>query len=101
MNTFVVHDVQPFSSSSFNTTHYIRHLSFGTNKLYGNIKINPLDDKYSVAKEGKLHFLFFFQYFFGSCMLTHVILERLTRLFMRIEPPNSGMDLLVWKDVTG
>lgn len=50
-NLFQVHDVQPFSSSVFNTSHTIRHLSFGRNKIAG--KANPLDDSQSVATEGK------------------------------------------------
>ncbi|KAL1123969.1 hypothetical protein AAG570_001739, partial [Ranatra chinensis] len=54
-----VHDVQPFSSSSFNTSHYIRHLSFGNNKLHGNVKINPLDGMHSTAKEGATMFNYY------------------------------------------
>ena len=50
----LVHDVHPFSSSSFNTTHIIRHLSFG--KKLESITShggNPLDSTESIAEEGK------------------------------------------------
>ncbi|XP_075211544.1 endoplasmic reticulum-Golgi intermediate compartment protein 3 isoform X2 [Lycorma delicatula] len=50
VNHVHVHDVQPFSSASFNTTHRIRHLSFGDHKVVG--KSNPLDETESVAEEG-------------------------------------------------
>ncbi|KAK2584459.1 hypothetical protein KPH14_006835 [Odynerus spinipes] len=49
-----VHDVQPYTSSQFNMTHKIRHLSFGLN-IPG--KTNPMDDTLVVAKEGMLLFL--------------------------------------------
>lgn len=45
----VVHDVQPYTSSHFNMTHKIRHLSFGLN-IPG--KTNPMDDTTVVAMEG-------------------------------------------------
>lgn len=45
-----VHDVQPFSSSVFNTTHIIQHLSFGTDIESGNTA--PLDGVKGLAKEG-------------------------------------------------
>lgn len=44
-----VHDVQPYTSSHFNMTHVIRHLSFGLN-IPG--KTNPMDDMTVVAMEG-------------------------------------------------
>jgi endoplasmic reticulum-Golgi intermediate compartment protein 3 len=46
-----VHDVQPYSSSAFNTTHVIRHLSFGTSIL--GEKSSPLDGMTGLATEGK------------------------------------------------
>ncbi|KAF6214265.1 hypothetical protein GE061_009005 [Apolygus lucorum] len=54
LNHVHVHDVQPFSSSQFNTSHIIRHLSFGESKvtdLTGRI-LNPLDGTSSYAHEG-------------------------------------------------
>lgn len=44
-----VHDVQPYTSSHFNMTHKIRHLSFGLN-IPG--KTNPMDDTIVIAMEG-------------------------------------------------
>jgi len=52
MNMFfniAVHDVQPYTSTHFNMTHKIRHLSFGLN-IPG--KTNPMDDTTVVAMEG-------------------------------------------------
>ncbi|XP_017784740.1 PREDICTED: endoplasmic reticulum-Golgi intermediate compartment protein 3 [Nicrophorus vespilloides] len=54
INHMHVHDVQPFSSTVFNTTHTIKHLSFGA-KLDGDAH-NPLKDTYSVAHEGATMF---------------------------------------------
>lgn len=45
-----MHDVQPFSSSVFNTTHVIKHLSFGSDIKSGNTA--PLDGITGLAKEG-------------------------------------------------
>lgn len=44
-----VHDVQPYTSTHFNMTHKIRHLSFGLN-IPG--KTNPMDDTNVIAMEG-------------------------------------------------
>lgn len=44
-----VHDVQPYTSTHFNMTHKIRHLSFGLN-IPG--KTNPMDDTTVIATEG-------------------------------------------------
>jgi len=52
MNLFfnaAVHDVQPYTSTHFNMTHKIRHLSFGLN-IPG--KTNPMDDTTVIATEG-------------------------------------------------
>ncbi|CAG9566983.1 unnamed protein product [Danaus chrysippus] len=49
INHVHVHDVQPFSSSVFNTTHIIRHLSFGSDIESGNTA--PLDGITGLAKE--------------------------------------------------
>lgn len=51
INHIHVHDVQPYSSSVFNTTHYIKHLSFGTDIKAANTA--PLDGVNGVAKEGE------------------------------------------------
>ncbi|XP_041976011.1 endoplasmic reticulum-Golgi intermediate compartment protein 3 isoform X2 [Aricia agestis] len=52
-----VHDVQPFSSSVFNTTHIIKHLSFGTDIKSGNTA--PLDGVVGLAKEGAVMFQYY------------------------------------------
>ncbi|CAK9828500.1 Endoplasmic reticulum-Golgi intermediate compartment protein 3 [Anthophora retusa] len=53
VNHVHVHDVQPYTSSQFNMTHKIRHLSFGLN-IPG--KTNPMDDTTVVAMEGAMMF---------------------------------------------
>lgn len=45
-----VHDVQPFSSSDFNTSHKINHLSFG--EILDSSTHNPLKDAEGSASEG-------------------------------------------------
>ncbi|CAK9814971.1 Endoplasmic reticulum-Golgi intermediate compartment protein 3 [Anthophora plagiata] len=59
VNHVHVHDVQPYTSSQFNMTHKIRHLSFGLN-IPG--KTNPMDDTTVVAMEGMplLHTNYFY-----------------------------------------
>lgn len=52
---FAVHDVQPLSSANFNTSHRIRHLSFGKN-IPG--KTNPIDGTDVITHEGKVAFGF-------------------------------------------
>jgi hypothetical protein len=52
-SNFSVHDVQPLSSTNFNTSHRIRHLSFGKN-IPG--KTNPIDGTDVIAHEGKTPF---------------------------------------------
>jgi hypothetical protein len=47
---FAVHDVQPFSFTNFNTSHRIRHLSFGKN-IPG--KTNPIDGTDVITHDGK------------------------------------------------
>ncbi|XP_054282763.1 endoplasmic reticulum-Golgi intermediate compartment protein 3-like [Macrosteles quadrilineatus] len=56
VNHVHVHDVQPFSSSAFNTSHIIRHLSFGKTKLAG---VNPLDNSRSIATEGAVMYQYY------------------------------------------
>ncbi|XP_029038334.1 endoplasmic reticulum-Golgi intermediate compartment protein 3 isoform X1 [Osmia bicornis bicornis] len=53
VNHVHVHDVQPYTSTQFNMTHKIRHLSFGLN-IPG--KTNPIDDTTVVAMEGAMMF---------------------------------------------
>ncbi|KAJ1530346.1 hypothetical protein ONE63_005259 [Megalurothrips usitatus] len=60
-----VHDVQPFSASSFNTTHTIRHLSFGLN-IQG--KTNPIDGIYVTTPDGAT----MFQYYIKIVPTTYV-----------------------------
>jgi len=51
----LVHDVHPFSSSSFNTSHIIRHLSFGQKvESIPSNGANPLDATESIAVEGNI-----------------------------------------------
>nr|XP_022913678.1 endoplasmic reticulum-Golgi intermediate compartment protein 3 [Onthophagus taurus] len=54
VNHVHVHDVQPFSSTSFNTTHKIKHLSFGTS--IDSETHNPLKDTLAIAEEGATMF---------------------------------------------
>lgn len=51
-----IHDLQPFSSSQFNLTHRIRHLSFGRT-IPG--KTNPLDGTEQVAVKGGMMFQYY------------------------------------------
>lgn len=51
INFMHVHDVHPYSSDSFNTTHHIKHLSFGERIDYANT--HPLDDTVNTAIEGE------------------------------------------------
>lgn len=45
-----VHDVQPFSSTSFNTSHTIHKLAFG--QIVDDTHVNPLDGQRAIAEEG-------------------------------------------------
>lgn len=58
INYVHVHDVQPFSSSQFNTSHIIRHLSFSRTKVIGHLN-NPLDGSESYAMEGGTMFHYY------------------------------------------
>lgn len=51
INHVHVHDVQPFSSTEFNTTHRIRHLSFGASIDSGTH--NPMKNTVGLAEEGR------------------------------------------------
>ncbi|KRT78291.1 hypothetical protein AMK59_7404, partial [Oryctes borbonicus] len=57
INHVHVHDVQPFPSTAFNTSHKIRHLSFGTS--IDSATHNPLKDTYAVATEGSTMFQYY------------------------------------------
>lgn len=57
INHIHVHDVQPFSSSDFNLTHRIRHLSFG--QPLDLMDRNPLDGVVGVAEKGSMMFQYY------------------------------------------
>lgn len=57
LNHVHVHDVQPFSSSSFNTSHIIKHLSFGTD--FDGANTAPLDGTQGIANEGAMMFQYY------------------------------------------
>ncbi|CAG4968007.1 unnamed protein product [Colias eurytheme] len=57
INHIHVHDVQPYSSSVFNTTHIIKRLSFGSDIKSGNTA--PLDGVTGLAKEGAVMFQYY------------------------------------------
>jgi len=56
INHVHVHDVQPYSSSDFNMTHTVRHLSFGRN-VPG--KTDPMDGVVGVAEKGSEMFQYY------------------------------------------
>lgn len=61
LNHVHIHDVHPFSSSTFNVSHNINHLSFGEQIEFANT--HPLDKMQVIAKDGKfLKSFFFFQF---------------------------------------
>lgn len=57
INHIHVHDVQPFSSSKFNTSHRINKLTFGGEFGFGHT--NPLDDLEVTAKETAIMYQYF------------------------------------------
>jgi len=59
LNSVHIHDVQPFSSTDFNTTHRIRHLSFGRQLEGGLESNNPLDGIETVAEKGATMFQYY------------------------------------------
>ncbi|CAG9099535.1 unnamed protein product [Plutella xylostella] len=69
INHIHVHDVQPYSSSVFNTTHIIRHLSFG--KSVESANTAPLDGVTGVAKEAVM-----FQYYIKIVPTMYVKLDK-------------------------
>lgn len=52
LNHIHIHDVHPYSSTTFNTSHTIKHLSFGDRIHFANT--HPLDNTDVYAKEGKI-----------------------------------------------
>lgn len=64
LNHIHIHDVHPYSSTTFNTSHTIAHLSFGERIHFANT--HPLDNTNVYAKEGKYldTQTFFFQFYF-------------------------------------
>lgn len=57
VNHIHVHDVQPFSSSRFNTSHHINKLTFGEEFGFGHT--NPLDQLQVTAKENAIMYQYF------------------------------------------
>jgi hypothetical protein len=57
VNHIHVHDVQPFSSSRFNTSHRINKLTFGGEFGFGHT--NPLDNLEVTAKENAIMYQYF------------------------------------------
>lgn len=57
LNHIHIHDVHPYSSTTFNTSHTITHLSFGERIHFANT--HPLDNTNVYAKEGKTPEMFF------------------------------------------
>jgi endoplasmic reticulum-Golgi intermediate compartment protein 3 len=57
INHIHVHDVQPYSSSKFNTSHRINKLTFGEEFGFGHT--NPLDDLEVTAKETAIMYQYF------------------------------------------
>lgn len=57
INHIHVHDVQPFSSSKFNTSHRINKLTFGEEFGFGHT--NPLDNLEVTAKETAIMYQYF------------------------------------------
>lgn len=59
LNHIHIHDVHPYSSSSFNLSHVVKHLSFGERINFANT--HPLDGMEVSSNESKCqnHFLVF------------------------------------------
>ncbi|KAK7574262.1 hypothetical protein V9T40_011453 [Parthenolecanium corni] len=56
-----VHDVQPYASDMFNTTHHIKKLSFGTeiDSALDGLYTSPLDGHIGLAMEGAMMFNYY------------------------------------------
>lgn len=57
INHVHIHDVQPYTSTSFNTSHTINHLSFGERINFANT--HPLDELKVTASEGATMFQYY------------------------------------------
>ncbi|XP_059608616.1 endoplasmic reticulum-Golgi intermediate compartment protein 3 [Phlebotomus argentipes] len=57
INHVHIHDVQPYTSTSFNTSHVINHLSFGERISFANT--HPLDRLSAVTSEGATMFQYY------------------------------------------
>lgn len=79
LNHIHVHDVQPFSSSSFNTSHKINHLSFGERIHFANT--HPLDGMDVIAGDGKPFFFIYLLYFLREMMLNKLMMTVLEYSF--------------------
>lgn len=53
LNHVHIHDVHPFSSSTFNMSHTINHLSFGQRIDFANT--HPMDNMQVIAKDGEFN----------------------------------------------
>lgn len=53
LNHVHIHDVHPFSSSTFNMSHTINHISFGQRIEFANT--HPMDNMEVIAKDGKFN----------------------------------------------
>lgn len=78
LNHIHIHDVHPYSSSSFNLSHIVRHLSFGERINFANT--HPLDGMEVISKESKsLNILsnikFGFCRLFSYSLLRHFIIN--------------------------
>ncbi|KAI5704141.1 endoplasmic reticulum-Golgi intermediate compartment protein 3-like [Diaphorina citri] len=59
INHVHVHDIQPYTSAAFNTTHHIRHLSFGIKLQDDDERRKPLDGTVAKAEEGASMFNYY------------------------------------------
>nr|CAD7440137.1 unnamed protein product [Timema bartmani] len=98
INHVHVHDVQPFSSSSFNTSHHIRHLSFGRT-IQG--VTNPIDGIDVIAHEGKNLMVFLGtsrfsvkQWVWNVVRLSYV---RINELELKVAAPVWKTEINVWR----
>nr|CAD7589046.1 unnamed protein product [Timema genevievae] len=98
INHVHVHDVQPFSSSSFNTSHHIRHLSFGRT-IQG--VTNPIDGIDVIAHEDKNLMVFLGtsrfsvkQWVWNVVRLSYV---RINELELKVAAPVWKTEINVWR----
>lgn len=78
LNHVHIHDVHPFSSSTFNVSHNINHLSFGEQIEFANT--HPLDKMQVVAKDGKLKkTINIFQLYYLFCTYIPILIQKMIR----------------------